>query len=384
MLNKIQKHQDGPRKIALVANTTWNIYNFRQNIIRKFLDEGWEVVVIAPVDEYITYRDNFPNVLHMDIKYLDRDNVNPTKEIRLFFELKRIYKKVRPDLVIHYTHKPNIYGGIASGQLGIPSVAVITGLGYSFIHGGWILSVLKILYAQALKKHLQIIFENEDDRILFEMQKLLPKEKGISIKGCGVDTNHFRPIQNQSNGKMVFSFLGRLLYDKGIIEFVEAAKQIKAKKPDTRFWVIGEFDEDNPSSIDKNKLVEYIDEGIIEYKGFAKDVRKLISQSDFIVLPSYREGMSKVLLEAMSMGKPIITSDVPGCRETVIDGLNGFLAKPRSIESLVKQLQNTIELPNRNKLTMGEESRKMVLEKFTSDQIANQLYDIVTSVLRQA
>ena len=262
-------------------------------MIRKFLSEGWEVVVVAPVDKYITYRDNFPNVSHIGIKYLDRDNTNPIKEIKLFREFKRIYKRIQPDLIIHYTHKPNIYGGWAASQLQIPSIAVITGLGYPFIHRGWLLNVLKFLYQRTLRFQRQVIFENEDDRILFEKMGLIQAGKGVSIKGCGVDTDHFTPVPKTSNGAIIFAFFGRLLYDKGIIEFAEAAKKVKAQEPNTRFWVVGEFDEDNPSSIDKKQLVDYIQDGVIEYKGFAEDVRPLVAQSDCVVLAllprSYRQ-----------------------------------------------------------------------------------------------
>ena len=171
------------KRIAIVANTTWNIYNFRLNIIRKLISEGHEVIVMAPVDKFISYTDQVPEAIHVPIRHLDRDSVNPVKDLSLLLELTRLYRKYKPDLVLHYTVKPNIYGGMAARMLNIPSIAVITGLGYSLMHEGWINAVTRLLYKTSLPAHRKVIFENLDDKSLFEQEGLIDASKTISIKG---------------------------------------------------------------------------------------------------------------------------------------------------------------------------------------------------------
>jgi hypothetical protein len=181
-------------KIALVANTTWNIYNFRLNVIRKLRDEGHEVIVMAPVDKYISYQWKIPGVSHYPIHTLRRDSINPIKDLRLTRELVQLYKKHKPDLIVHYTVKPNIYGGFAARIAGIPSIAVVTGLGYAFIHNGFIKQTTKALYKLSSRFHRKVVFENQDDRALFVDEHLLVAEKGMTVNGCGVDLQYFAPL----------------------------------------------------------------------------------------------------------------------------------------------------------------------------------------------
>ena len=225
-----------PKKIAIVANTTWNIYNFRLNIIRKLIREGHDVVVLAPVDKFITYTESIPEVTHVPIQFLDRDSVNPIQDLRLLLELFRLYRKHKPDLILHYTVKPNIYGALAARILKIPSIGVITGLGYSLMHEGWINSITRALYKFTLRFHRKVIFENQDDKLLFEKSRLVPTSRTVSIKGCGVDTSLFAPTGNgRVHGVTTFTFIGRLLYDKGVKEFVEAAREVKKENENLQF-----------------------------------------------------------------------------------------------------------------------------------------------------
>ncbi|NNE27831.1 MAG: glycosyltransferase family 4 protein [Saprospiraceae bacterium] len=367
------------RSIAIVANSTWNIYNFRLNIIRKLLNEDWSVTVIAPLDEYISYKERFPRVKHVPLKSLNRDNRNPFKDLSLFRELKKIYKTIKPDLVIHYTHKPNIYGGLAARQCGIKSIAVITGLGYPFIHEGIVNRITKRLYRMSSNCHSKMIFENEDDKAYFIEQGLVDASKAFAIKGCGVDTAIYLPVPNGlEKEKAIFTFIGRLLHDKGIVEFVEAAQAIKASHPNTEFWVLGELDKQNPSMVKKSQLLDWIEKGAIVYHGFVKDVRPFIAKSDCIVLPSYREGMPRIILEAMSMSKPVITTLTPGCRETVLEGENGFLVESQNSVALEKGMIQFLELDYEQKHQMGEKGRAMAMEAFNSEKIAEVLYDIIS------
>jgi len=367
------------KKIAIVANSTWNIYNFRLNLIKVLLDEGWQVIVIAPLDEYIQYKEKFPKVKHVQLRHLHRISKNPFKELRLVLELRIIYKKLKPDLILHYTHKPNIFGGIAAKLNNIKSIAVITGLGYAFINNGISKSITTFLYRLVCPFHAKVIFENDDDLEYFKSCKLINKEQGVAVNGCGVDSAVYVPYPNgQVKQKMIFTFIGRLLYDKGIREFAEAAKIILKSYNNAEFWVVGELDSSNPSTVKKKELLEWIDDKTIVYHGFQEDIRPLVAMSDCIVLPSYREGMPRTLLEGMSMAKPIITTNTPGCRQTINEGVNGFLVNVKDVDDLVRAIEKLITLGHDKAHDMGEAGRKMVLEKFNSEKIAKELFDIVS------
>lgn len=367
------------RRIAIVANSTWNIYNFRLNIVRKLRDEDYDVFVIAPLDEYIEYKERFPGVTHIPLKNLGRDNINPFKDLALLLELRKIYKKVKPDLVLHYTHKPNIFGGFAAGISGVSSIAVVTGLGYAFIRKGWLNGLTKMLYKLTGRFHSKVIFENQDDLQYFLETGLTDVSKGISVKGCGVDTELFSPVPNGiTRQKTIFTFIGRLLYDKGIVEFVKAAKTIRNKHPETEFWVVGELDHGNPSMVKKETLLEWINQNDIVYHGFLRNVKPVIANSDCIVLPSYREGMPRIILEAMSMAKPVITTRTAGCRETVSEGENGFLVNVADIPDLVNAIERFLELGKEEKHRMGDCGREIAVREFNSEKIAEALFEIIT------
>ncbi len=369
------------KRIAIVANTTWNIYNFRLNVIRKFLDEGYEVIVFSPIDKYIEYQTNFPEVTHVAINHLNRDGTNPIQDIRLTMELLHYYKQYRPDITIHYTIKPNIYGAIASKIRGIPSVGIITGLGYSFLHQGFIRQLTKRLYKLACGYHQQVIFENLEDRELFIQKGLVSADKSISIKGCGVDTAHFRPMPNgEFQEKTIFSFVGRLLYDKGIKEFVEAASSVKVIHPNAEFWIIGDIDDKNPAAVKKDDLIKWVNSDSVIYKGYAADVREYIRHSDCIVLPSYREAIARSLTEAMAMEKPIITTDTAGCREAVEEGLNGYLVPVKDSAALHQAMVKFIRNGTAEQLVMGQYGRQKVLLEFDDQKIAQDIFDIVAAM----
>lgn len=370
-------------RIAIVANTTWNIYNFRLNILEILLKNNFEIFVIAPVDKYIFYKEQFPEVVHVPIRNLDRDSTNPIKDLKLFWELVKIYRSVRPDIVLHYTVKPNIYGGFAAGYLKIPSLAVVTGLGYAFIHNGFIKKVTKILYRLSSKFHEEVVFENSDDRDLFLEQKLILGNKGISVKGCGVDTHFFSPSKHKNkSGKLIFSFIGRLLYDKGVVEFVEAAKTIKSRYPDTEFWLIGEIDYSNPAMVKEEDLVSWIKNRTVVYHGFKENIKKYISQSDCIVLPSYREGLPKIILECMSMEKVVIATDTAGCREAIENKKNGLLVPVKDSGYLSDAIEKLINMPEENRIAMGIAGREKAIREFDDKLIAGDVYRIITDILK--
>ena len=369
-------------KIAIVANSTWNIYNFRLNIIEKLLNEGFEVFVIAPIDKYIHYKEKYPQVTHIPLKKLNRDSLNPWKDFRLTLELTNIYRKLKPDLVLHYTVKPNIYGGIAARLNNIASLAVVTGLGYTFIHNGFVKKITKSLYRLTSGFHKKIVFENIDDRILFTENALIGKDKGISVKGCGVDSAFFSPLPNGiKKDKTIFTFIGRLLYDKGVKEFVEAAKIIKEKFNNVDFWLVGEIDKNNPAAVRNDDLNDWVKEKVVIYHGATNNVKKYIAASDCIVLPSYREAIARSITEGMAMEKPVITTDTPGCREAVEDGENGYLVPVKDIPALSKSMEQFLHLSYDERHSMGALGRKKVLAELDDKLVANEIVDIIKSNL---
>ena len=371
------------KKIAIVANTTWNIYNFRLNIVKLLIKKGFEVTVIAPVDEYIAPLSHIAGLTYIPLRHLSRKSTNPLRDLLLLKELYRIYRKTKPDLVLHYTIKPNIFGNFAASLAGIKSICIVTGLGYAFLHAGIVKKITTQLYRWSFQRSEKIIFENEDDCRLFSNLGISPAQKSISVKGCGVNTDFFAPAaksQNVSKNKK-FIFIGRLLHDKGIFEYVEAARLVKEQYPDTIFEVLGAFDEENPANVAKEKLAEWIENEIIDYLGSTKDVRNFIANADCVVLPSYREGLPRVILEAMAMAKPVITTDTAGCRETVISNKNGFLVPVKDAKALSKAMIEFCSLPPSEIESMSNVSRDQALNVFDDQIIANNYLKIIEKIL---
>jgi len=367
------------KKILLVSNSTWNIYNFRLPIIKILLQNGFDVAVAAPVDHFIHYREQFPEVLHYDITKLHRKGFHMIRDVQLIFELINLYRHIKPDLIIHFTHKPNIFGGFASGFAKIPSISVLTGLGYAFIRNRMEQHTMKQIYKLIGMINSHFVFENNEDRMLFIEQKIIKEYKTTAVMGCGVDPHYFSP---REDGKIVerltFTYIGRLLYDKGIIEFVEAARQIKRMEKAVNFVIVGNLDKENPASVSHNELLKWIDEDVITYEGYAEDVRDWISKSDCIVLPTYREGMPKIIMEAMSMGKPVIMTDVTGCREMATDGEEVIFVRPQDAEDLKSGILNFINLDIESRISMGQKGRDRAMDLFDELNTANSFLALST------
>ena len=371
------------KKIAVVANTTWNIYNFRMPLVRALEAQGHQVVVIAPLDEHIVYLNQLRYTTHQPLKHLARKGRNPVSEIRLLFEFLKIFRREKPDLVINYTIKPNIYGNWAAILRGIPSICVVTGLGYTFIHNGITNEISRKLYRFSFRKATKVIFENEDDCALFIKDKICTAEQAIAVKGCGVNTTHFKPLAHKHthHEQKIFTFIGRLLYDKGVEEFVNAARLVKKEFPEAIFWIAGELDHDNPAAVPEEILSQWIENQHVKYIGHVQDIRPVIENSDIIVLPSYREGMPRVILEALSMAKPVITTETAGCRETVEEGKNGFLVPIRNIPELAETMRECCRLSHERLLAMGQCSREKALKEFDEQIIVNRFMEVINDVL---
>ena len=372
------------KKIAIVANSTWNIYNFRLNLIRQFRLKGYRVIVIAPVDEYIHYLNESHFTKHISLRHMSPQSKNPIKDFLLFRELYAIYKKEKPDLILHYTIKPNIYGSIAARWAKIPCISTVTGLGYTFLNYGFYTRLVKPLYKFAFRSNQKIIFHNHDDQKLFQKLSLIKKEDSEVIKGSGVNTNFFRPLKGKTEErKFIFLFVGRLLYDKGIVEFIQAAKQVKQIIKNAECWVVGELNAKNPSNIPKSELLQWVENRYIRYWGATNDIRHFIKKADVVVLPSYREGMPRAVLEAMAMGKPIITTNTAGCRESTDHNVNGYIVPIKDDLALAEAMVKIYNLDQDEFDNMGKASRTKALEEF-DEKIINQRYlDLAENIFHE-
>lgn len=370
-------------KIAIVVNTAWNIVNFRLGLIKALLNAGHEVIAIAPPDEYVPQIEAI-GCRFIPLQRLERKGTNPVKDMRLVHELYRIYKKERINLALQYTIKPNIYGTFAASLAGVKTICTVTGLGYSFISTGWVSRIAKSLYKRAFRRATLIAFQNDDDRKLFIEQGLASAPKTILIKGSGIRTDYFFPMEkSNTENRFVFLFVGRLLLDKGIQEFMDAAKKLYKSHPNAAFWVVGAMDEGNPSCIGHEIVDTYVNAGIITYFGASDQVREMMRNCDVVVLPSYREGLPRVMLEALSMAKPVITTDAPGCRETVVNGENGYMIPIRDAEALMLAMEKMLQHSPEELVDMGKMGRDKALEEFDEQAIIQRYFDTIDTIFGQ-
>lgn len=353
------------KTVAIVINTSWNIYNFRLGLLKSLQEEGFKIVAIAPQDDYSEKLE----ALGFEYHNIDINNkgTNPIEDAKLVFEFYKLYKKIAPDVILQYTIKPNIYGSMAAGILGIPVISNISGLGTVFLNDSLSSKVAKWLYKVALKVPQKVFYQNSYDKELFIQSKLVKEIKTDLLPGSGINTEKFKLLGHSirdSNRSLQFLFIARLVKDKGLLEYVEAAKQICEAYNNIEFCILGSFYPANPTAITYEDMKVWEDEGIVKYLGTSDDVKSLISEADCIVLPSYREGLSRVLLEAASMEKPIITTNVPGCKEVVNDGVNGYLCEVKNAKSLAEQMEKMILLSNEERQEMGKNGREKVIKEF--------------------
>lgn len=310
----------------------------------------------------------------------------------------KILHKHRPHVLCAYTIKPNIYGSIAAKFLHIPVINNISGLGTTFIKNSWITQVVQVLYKFALRSSFCIFFQNSDDRDLFYQRSILnhtSRKKNTPfvqlLPGSGVDLKYFHPRFNFARDSLeirqstffTFLFIGRILKDKGIIEYIHAARLVKSLYPDVKFCILGFIDTENISAITHNEVDTWIKEGLVEYLGGAKDVRDHLHASDCVVLPSYREGTPRTLLEAAAMAKPIITTDVPGCRDVVSDGENGFICKPYDSIDLSHKMIKIIKLHPLLQKRMGSKGREKVEREFDEKIVISKYIDIIKKLYKK-
>jgi len=365
-------------RIAIVLNTSWNIYNFRMNLVRALLAEGNEVHTIAPHDGFTRHLTE-AGCIHHDLK-MDSRGANPIKDFLLVLELLSTYRKVKPDVILHYTVKPNVYGTLAAAILGIPSINNVCGLGTIFLKKNLISSIAIALYRLAFRFPKKVFFQNPDDRSLFVNKKIIASSSSDLIPGSGIDLKRFVPFDFKRNKTFTFLLVSRLITDKGIHEFIEAIRQLKATGIDAKFQILGAKDPKHKRGIKLRVINEWIDTGLVEYLGNTKDVRPYIQQADCIVLPSYREGTPRTLLEAASIAKPIIATDVPGCHNVVTDGYNGLLCKLKDSQDLASKMNAMANFDDWTLKKMGENGRKKVENEFDDSIVINKYLQAIHSL----
>ena len=358
------------KKVIIIYNAAHHVLLFKKELIETIKKNGFQIIVLASKDNYVEKLKVIVDEFH-EIK-LDSSGINPFKDSYLIYQLYTLIKKIKPYAIFNFTIKPVIYGTLAAKLAkGIPVVNTITGLGTAFLSEGLANKVAKLLYKYTFNNSHLIFFQNPDDQKFFKEINIIKKDNTQLIPGSGVDLEKFKPVIKTKSDNIKILFIGRIIADKGIYELIEAASIIKKEYSNITFILLGMVGVKNRTSITKNELDDWVDNGLIEYISFKDDVRNFISDSDLIVLPSYREGTPKTLLEAASMGRPIIATDVPGCREVVIHEKNGFLCQVKNPESLGNEIKRFIELDYQSKLEMGLKSRELAELKFDINNVNN-------------
>jgi glycosyltransferase involved in cell wall biosynthesis len=361
--------------ILIVANSSWNLQHFRGSLIRELVRNGHQVTTVSPQADGIASEE--VSVPHR-ICRMDRSGRNPLHEIAFIRRFRRIIIEERPNILLGFTIKPNIYGCSLCRLLGIPAVPNVTGLGTAFLGGSVFRRAVVTMYRFAFARAGMVFFQNPDDEALFLREGIVRPGQSRVLPGSGIDLAHFRPTELPANPR--FLMIARLLGDKGVREYVEAARMMRTRLPSASFALLGELDHDNRSAIPEEELEAWVREGAVEYLGSAADVRPYIAESVAVVLPSYREGLPRTLLEAAAMGRPLIGTDVPGCRELVRDGLTGFLCEARNAASLAAAVERIARMPHEERTRLGAEARLMAEREFDERLVAGAYLEVVRSL----
>jgi len=365
--------------VVFAANSAWNILHFRMNLVRTTQDLGLVPVALVPPGE------GQEELAAMGVEVhtipMRADSTSPLSGVILVARYAAALRRIRPTAFLGFTPKPNIFGSIAASALGIPVINNVTGLGTAFIHGGILGALVPNLYRLALRRSNKVFFHNDDDMKLFVQRSLVRQGQAAVIPGSGVDLERFVP-KPLGGGRHdpVFLFIGRLLREKGLVEFVEAAQLVRREAPDARFQALGPLDR-GKRGVPGEALEHWIEQGAIEYLGSTADVRPCIEAADCVVLPSYREGMPRVLLEAAAMARPLIGTDVPGCRQIVDDGVTGYRCAARSTRSLAEAMMKIIALSPDQRQRMGARSRTVVEARFGDDRVDAAYVAALSNVL---
>jgi glycosyltransferase involved in cell wall biosynthesis len=365
-------------RIAVVLNTSWNIYNFRMNFLKALQANGHEVHTIAPVDDYTHFLKE-AGCTHHAVR-MDSRGANPIKDSALIVELYSIYRKIKPDIILHYTIKPNVYGTLAASMLGIPVINNVCGLGTVFLKDNLVSAIAIFLYKVSFRFAKKVFFQNPDDLQLFLDKKLVRKEAVDLVPGSGIDLKKFQPMNFRRNEKFTFLLISRLISDKGIYEYIKAIESLRNNGVNARFQILGAMDPGHKRGIQKEVIENWISNGTIEYLGTTDNVREFIEQADCVVLPSYREGTPRTLLEAASSCKPIIATDVPGCNHVVVHNYNGLLCRLRDSADLAEKMQRMTALKEQQLKEFGLNGRAKIEAEYDESIVINKYLAALSSV----
>ena len=364
------------KTVAISINASWNIFNFRAGLVRALVAAGYRVVALSPADAFA------PRLAELGAEHvplaMDSAGLSPVHDLGLFARYRRALKQVRPDVFLGYTAKPNVWGSLAAQSLGIPVINNVSGLGTAFIRERLLTRIVGTLYRIAFRRSSTVFFQNGEDRDLFLAKRIVRADKAALLPGSGIDLVRFAPRKRPdgppgTDGDFAFLMVARLLWDKGVREYAEAARLVRAQVPRARFRLLGFLDVVNRTAVPRAEVDGWAEEGLIDYLGDAEDVRPFLAAADCVVLPSYREGLPRVLLEAAAMGKPLIATDVPGCRHVAEEGVNGYLCAVRDPRSLAEAMLKMLRLPPGRRAEMGAAARARAEAEF-DERLVVQAY----------
>jgi glycosyltransferase involved in cell wall biosynthesis len=369
------------RKLIISINSAWNFLNFRAGLISALVREGYEVVAVAPTSEYAS------RLVELGCRFvpikMDARSTSPIHDAKILLQYLRIIRKERPAAYLGFTIKPNVYGSLAAHRLKVPVINNIAGLGISFSSRNWLNRLVTRLYKAALRSSHTVFFQNAEDQGLFVGNALVGPKRASILPGSGVDLDKFRPgpARKGKRETTVFLLVARLLWSKGIAEYVEAARRVAEERPETKFRILGILEDPARGGVPEETLVSWSEEGVITYCGAADDVRPFVAAADCLVLPTfYPEGTPRSLLEGAAMGKPLISTDTPGCRDVIEDGVNGFLVPPRDAEALARAMLRVAAMPQADLERIGSSSRRRAEERFGEEIVIGRYL----AVLEQA
>jgi glycosyltransferase involved in cell wall biosynthesis len=368
-------------RIAVVANTSWYLFNFRLNLMRALEKGGHRVFAVGPADAYVE-RIVAEGFRHVAVPF-SGVGVNPLREFRTVSGLIRVFHENRIEAVLSYTPKGNIYSGMACMTRGIPLLPNVSGLGRAFNRPSSLTVLVKVLYWLVLRRSPRVFFQNDEDLSLFVGAGIVTRSRAERISGSGVDLWHFSPMPVTAQDEpraAVFLLVARLLWEKGIGEFIEAGRLVREQYPTARFQLLGFFDVENQTSIPRSTVDAWAAEGLIEYLGTSDDVRTFLAEADCVVLPSYREGVPRSLLEAAAMGRFVIATNAPGCRDTVDDGVTGLLCKPRDAVDLADKMLRFLALERISRTAMGRAGRRKMEREFDERIVINRYLAAVDAI----
>ncbi|WP_331693198.1 glycosyltransferase family 4 protein [Pandoraea sputorum] len=365
--------------VLFCSNSFWSIHNFRGGPIRALLADGHPVHVVAPDDDYAPLLRDMG--CHVHLMPMASKGQNPLQDIALTLNLYRLYRRIRPAVCFHYTIKPNIYGAVAAHWAGIASVSITTGMGTVFINRSLLTHIVRLLYKYAFRHTRENWLLNDEDFKAMVGGGLVDMRKARLLPGEGVNLDHFALSRwPDDDGTFRFLLIARLLRDKGVLEFVEAAREIKASMPHVRFQLLGPADVENPTAISREQVAQWEDEGVVEYLGVTQEVRPFIAQAHCVVLPSYREGLSRTLLEAGAMGRPVITTDVQGCREVVTEGVSGWVVPAQDATALAARMSHVANMTAGDLAAVGRAGRAKVAQNFDERLVIAEYFRILGEI----